>query len=122
MQIHAKKTTNNRTTEYPELKGIFKDHQVQLLAPNRTMQQSAMYLIKKKSCFSSSIKPQKKKKPQIKNGITNTSKHLQDRVHVTYDFPLRGTEAWTRRRGEYKVKDGCPWGCHAYFTQKKAHF
>lgn len=40
MQICAKKTTNNRITEYPQLEGIFKDHHVQLLAPNGTTQQS----------------------------------------------------------------------------------
>lgn len=40
MQIRAKKTTNNRITEYPELEGIFKDHRVQLLAPNGTTHQS----------------------------------------------------------------------------------
>lgn len=92
MQIHAKKTTNNRTTEYPELKGIFKDHQVQLLASNRTMQQSDHVFDKKTSCFSSSIKPQKKasnqewyhqhlKAPAGQSPCDLTTFHSEERRH-----------------------------------------
>ena len=33
-------TSSHRITEYPEMKGTHKDHQVQLLAPHRTTQKS----------------------------------------------------------------------------------